>query len=284
MASALTVVPSSARAIEKDLAALWSAVAKDGPVARASMSNLVIVSDAADQHSPGSLLEDPVVSRVARRHPARIIALEYEPGERRACGPSEASVGVLTFGDGKSRFGVEMIAVHVSCAERSLPSIVRALARGDVPTTIWWIGDVSAAGAARVLFKLGQQLVYDSRDWRHVKDGLSLVAQVFADGSCPDLADLNWRRLASVRSVLRRARAGQTLEFDASQRDAAAPWLIAGWLTSRGSKVEWTEGGMPVTAGEHIDEAQVIAEELHSLRRDHELRDSVLAAAKLAAS
>lgn len=283
MASALTVVPSSARAFEKDLAALWRTVAKDGPVARASMSNLVIVSDAADQHSPGGLLEDPLISRVARRHPARIIALEYEPGERRACGPSEASVGVLTFGEGQSRFGVEMIAVHLSCADRSLPSIVRGMTRGDVPTTIWWIGDVSSAGAARVLFKLGQQVLYDSRDWRDVKEGLSLVAQVFADGSCPDLADLNWRRLANVRSVLRRARAGQTLEFDAAQRHTAAPWLVAGWLASRGATVVWTEGGIAIDTGQ-IDEAQAIAEELHSLRRDHELRDSVLAAAKLAAS
>src|SRR5687767_1382175 len=153
MAAALTSAPSSAHTVEVDLAALWCDVAAAGPISRAAMSNLVIVGDRTDR-GPAALLEEPLVAAVARLHPARIIALEYHAGAR-ACPPTAATVGIMTFGAGQPRYGVEMIAVRLECAGASLPSVVRALTRGDMPTTIWWKGDLSASPAAITLLELG---------------------------------------------------------------------------------------------------------------------------------
>jgi hypothetical protein len=84
MASALRTAPSSAREIENDLAALWRDVAADGPVSRASMSNLVAVSEAAGGHPVAALLH-PLITQVARLHPARVIALEYGADASQPC-------------------------------------------------------------------------------------------------------------------------------------------------------------------------------------------------------
>jgi hypothetical protein len=276
MASALRTAPSSARGIEDDLAALWRDVAADGSVSRASMSNLVAVSDAAGEHPVDALLKNPLITQVARLHPARVIALEYGAGASQPCGPSTASVGVLTFGSNGPRYGIEMIAVQVACVEASLPSIVRRLTRGDVPTTIWWMSDLSVAASARVLLTLGQQLLYDSREWRQVADGFSLLEQLIDSGRRPDLADLNWRRLQPLRDRLENYERSSPVRLKNGQPTAAS-WLLAGWLRTRGIPVTFDVDGLEA-ADMDEDYAAAVAAELHSLQGDHELRQSIKAA------
>jgi len=126
-----TVDPSR---IERALAELWLDAAQDGPLSRAVMSNLVVVRPNASLGPDAQEDPDSDIVRIAQQHPARTILLAYTQSGR-AARPAHASIGVVTFGAGGTRYGVEIIEVEAACTDRSVPSIVRRLARGDVPTT-----------------------------------------------------------------------------------------------------------------------------------------------------
>jgi hypothetical protein len=153
---------STLESIETDLSTLWRELARDAPTtARAVMSNLVVFregSPAADDADETPALDSVEVIEVASRHPARIIVLAHS-----RCGPESpaaivAAVGILTFGAGEARHAVEQIAIRSRCAEASLPSIVRRLTFGDVPTSVWWTGDLSQSALLIALVTMGRQL------------------------------------------------------------------------------------------------------------------------------
>jgi hypothetical protein len=250
--------PSAAENIDDDLAALWREVAREAPVSRAVMSNLVIFCRCAagDDVDLASSPEGVPIDDVARNHPARIILLHHDPdapGENAAPGaplgvpsaaaapgaPLAARVGVLTFGPPDARYGVEQIVIRSACGETALPSIVRRFTLGDVPTSVWWTEDLSGTRPLAPLVAIGRQLLYDSRRWRDVRDAVLALAPLLSDPFGPDLADVNWRRLLPVRQALIHA-VGSS---DASKRErltsvsirhrrgeAALAWLLAGWL------------------------------------------------------
>ena len=223
--------PSTPDSIEADLASLWRDAGKSGPISRALMSNLVVVSRCRSF---------PAMDDVARRHPARMILLGYTAGAEQHDAPESAEVGLLTIGEATSRYGVELIAVHTACADESIHSIVRACTLGDVPTTVWWTGDLSDPVPPTALTTTGRQLVYDSRLWHDVKAGVDSAIDVLGRAKAPDLADLNWRKLAAVRSALVHVlRVEQSRDLKAPNvhvthrpGEAAAGWLIAGWLSA----------------------------------------------------
>jgi glucose-6-phosphate dehydrogenase assembly protein OpcA len=145
---------------------------------------------------------------------------------------------VLTFGAPGAQFGVEQIAIRSACAEASLPSIVRRLALGGVPTSIWWTDDFAAGPPLDALVRMGRQIVYDSRQWTDFRRGLQ-ATQTIASTTRTDLADLTWQQLSAIREAL--AHAVDSLsedderEFDAivirhRRDDLALAWLLAGWI------------------------------------------------------
>ncbi len=249
---------SSPAAIEDDLALLWRDAARDGPVARALMANLVIYRDrpATDEVDLAAPIEGVPVDDVAQRHPSRLILLHHG-GQPNPSAPIGATISILLFGPPNARFGVEEIAVRSTCAEASLPSIVRRLSLGDIPTSIWWPEDLSRATPLDSLVTMGRQLVYDSRRWRDVRGGVLALAPVIAREHGPDLADLNWRRLTPMRIALTQALApplGPALGHDAGAvrmriahrpGDEALAWLLAGWIGSRLDRVD--AAALPVT-------------------------------------
>jgi glucose-6-phosphate dehydrogenase assembly protein OpcA len=222
---------SSPESIEADLAALWREASLEGPVSRALMSNLVVVS-------PTRTFEG--IEEVARRHPARTILLSYTSGAEAVAGPEIVRVGLLTFGDGAARYGLELIAVHTVCADRSIPSIVHALTIGSVPTTVWWDADLSEPAPPETITSLGRQLVYDSAHWKDVKTGVAVAAAVLSQAQPPDIVDLNWRRLAPLRDAIVHAIKAEdegaalaSVRVTYAPPCAAAAWLLAGWLAAR---------------------------------------------------
>jgi glucose-6-phosphate dehydrogenase assembly protein OpcA len=252
---------SSPAAIEEDLAALWADAGRDAPVARALMANLVVFRDCpAEEHvNLSAPIEGLPIDEVVERHPSRLILLHHggrpEPGA-----PVGATISVLLFGPIGARFGVEEIAVRSTCAEASLPSIVRRLALGDVPTSIWWTEDLSAGTPLEALVTMGRQLLYDSRRWADLHRGFLALAPLALHPHGPDLADLNWRRLLPLRQAL--THAVQTMIPPADARDQrglalrvrhrrderALAWLLAGWFASR---LDWTAAReWPVTFDE----------------------------------
>src|SRR5262249_1406976 len=140
-------------------------------------------------------------------HPSRVILIEVEQGRSALRPPWDAAVGILTFGPPKARYAVEEIGVRSACANQSLPSIVRRLIRGDMPTSVWWTSDLSLSAPPLELVAMGQQLVYDSSGWHDVQNGVKQLAPFFETRYARrvHLADLNWRRLSSVRHALVRA-------------------------------------------------------------------------------
>jgi len=239
-------------AIEADLAELWREVGQHSRVARAVMSNLVVVRErsstrAAAGIDPDALAKDLPLDEVAARHPSRVIVIQHDAAPQAARAPSAVSVGVVTFGPPHARYGVEQVVVHAACAERSLPSIVRRLLRGDVPTSVWWTDDLADVPPIEGIVTMARQFIYDSRGWRDVR------AAAHALTALPDrldLADLNWRRLTPLRHALIQAcrdadidclkRADVAIVYRPSE-DALA-WLTVGWLTAR---LGWTASAPP---------------------------------------
>jgi glucose-6-phosphate dehydrogenase assembly protein OpcA len=251
---------SSPAAIDEDLAVLWRDASRGGPVARALMANLVVYRDcpATEQVDLAAPVTRVPVDEVACRHPSRVILLHHG-GEPDLCAPIGASVCILLAGPPTARFGVEQIAVRSACAEASLPSIVRRLALGDVPTSIWWTEDLSRTTPLEALVTLGRQLVYDSRDWHDARRGVLALAPVINHTHAPDLADLNWRRLTSMRQALTQALGPPVGPIDARAvrlrvrhrpGDETLAWLLIGWFASR---LDWFEGDLPATVEEHGD-------------------------------
>jgi glucose-6-phosphate dehydrogenase assembly protein OpcA len=266
MASAVahrTWCESTPEAVEADLAALWREIARHGVVARAVMSNLIVIrlresssdsigENAASRSSTGAgrASESDLLEAVVARHPSRAIVIERLPGDPALRAPVGASVGVSIFGPPNARYGVESVVVRSACADACLPSIIRRLVRGDIPTSIWWTEDVSRALASlRTLVTMGRQLVYDSRRWQDVGAGLYAVAALAAEGTV-DLADLNWRRLAPLRHALEHAATSgdptvvtaERVRIRHQSNERALAWLLAGWMAA---KLGWTGSAWP---------------------------------------
>src|SRR6266850_3077962 len=185
--------------IEADLAVLWREIGQQRPVARAVMSNLVVVRERpagrdADAVNADEVAKDLPLDEVVARHPSRVILIQHDRAPQTACAPTAVSVGIITFGPPHARYGVEQIVVQSACAEQSLPSIVRRLLRGDVPTSVWWTDDLSRTPPLDAIVEMARQLVYDSRGWRDVRQGVLAVARFLGRDRRLDLADLNWRR------------------------------------------------------------------------------------------
>jgi glucose-6-phosphate dehydrogenase assembly protein OpcA len=246
MASALNETPvrtsraSTPESIDADLAALWRELAQiDAPIARAVMSNLVVVRDRLDVDGAEleAMLAGLPIDEVVARHPSRLIVLEHEAGREDPAAPFAAAVGIVVFGSTEARYGVEEIAVRAACAEASLPSIVRRYIRGDLPTSVWWTADVADRPPLEAFVTIGRQLVYDSRGWRDVRAGIRALAPIVAERRI-DLADVNWRRLTPLRQALEQLAgtgtpaaffAGAEIRIVHRAEDGALAWLLAGW-------------------------------------------------------
>jgi glucose-6-phosphate dehydrogenase assembly protein OpcA len=239
-----------AESIEAGLAELWREIGRQAPVARPVMSNLVIFrnrsSGGADRLE--ALVEGLPIEEVMARHPSRIILIAHEHG-RVECEPAAAGIGIVTFGPPQARYGVEQIAVQASCADASLPSIVRRFVRGDVPTSVWWAEDLSQVPPVPALVSMGRQLLYDSSAWRDVRRAVLSLTPIVRDRRA-DCADVNWRRLAPVRQALVHAaesmQAGDLrhagVRITHRPGEAALAWLLGGWLAAR---LQWPDAAAP---------------------------------------
>jgi glucose-6-phosphate dehydrogenase assembly protein OpcA len=259
----------SPEAIDDELAGLWRDAGRDGPVARALMANLVVFREkqARERVDLEAPIDDVPIEEVVRRHPSRVIVLMHgATGDLRS--PFGATISIFLFGQPPLRFGVEQIAVRSACAEASLPSIVRRLALGDVPTSVWWTEDFSHATPLQSLVDMGRQLVYDSRHWRDIRAAVLALAAIASGPNEPDLADLNWRRLAPMRQAITQALAPSNgaatvksvrLRIRHRPGDAALAWLLAGWFCSRVGFAADADWPIAIEEARHGDEVLAAA-------------------------
>jgi glucose-6-phosphate dehydrogenase assembly protein OpcA len=228
--------------IELTLSSLWRDVARQEQVARAVMSNLVVYRERGGRGAHAvDTVEDLPLDDVVARHPSRVILIDHERADEHAAPPCDARVGVVIFGPPHARYAVEEIAVQSACAVRSLPSIIRRVLRGDVPTSVWWAQDLSLSPPIEEIVFMGRQLVYDSRQWRDVRRGILALTPLVERDERIDLADLNWRRLAPLRRAL--VHASESMNLDPLRHarvrirhrpgDGALAWLTFGWLSAQ---------------------------------------------------
>lgn len=242
--------PSRPEAIEGDLAALWRDVARQTRVARAVMSNLIVFHERPRDRAPSASDargSDPILEAVVARHPSRVIVIEHECGGQIPSGPMSANVGVMVFGPPGAQYAIEEVVVRSACAEASLPSILRRILRGGVPTAVWWAEDLSRVPPMLEVTRLGRLLVYDSRQWRDVPGGMKALARLVEPTSGVGLADLNWRRLTTLRRSL--AHAAKSLHsvpvrgtITHVRGDETLGLLLAGWLAAR---LKWPAAAWP---------------------------------------
>src|SRR4029453_7704275 len=181
---------SAPATIERDLAELWRDVCAKGPVARAIMSNLVIVRAARVERRAGVSID-----AVAGQHPSGGLIIDHEQPGSGPCEITGARVGVVTYGPPEARYGVEQVAVRSACTDESLPALIRRLVRGERPISVWCAEDLSNVPLLASIVDMGRQLVYDSRQWASVGKGV----QALEPWQHLDLADVNWGRPRALR-------------------------------------------------------------------------------------
>jgi glucose-6-phosphate dehydrogenase assembly protein OpcA len=135
---------------------------------------------------------------------------------------------------------VEQIVVRAPCASASLPSIVRGLVLGSLPTIVWWADDLSRSSPLHEVMAMGRQLLFDSRQWRSARDGARVAMSVLNRTPHLDLCDVNWRRLLRLRQVLVAAVSNaasappKRWRLRHRQGESVLAYLAGAWLTARG--------------------------------------------------
>jgi len=239
--------PVDVERIERELTAMWSeppaGAPGEQPVTRACMSNLIVFTP--EQSRAATIGEE--LMPIVEHHPSRVLMLV---GEAAASGEDlEAYVSALCHLGERGR---QVCSEHVVIsardeARRRLPSAVRPLVLGDLPTALWWEGG-DPPGLAGDLFReladMASQVVFDSFGWRDPARGLAATATwaAGADASA-GISDLAWTRLASWRSLIGQALdpsvapgALATLhevELTHGPDAASQAWLLGAWLASR---------------------------------------------------
>ncbi len=254
--------PVDVAAIERELAGLWretSSASEGGPaILRACMSNLVVFC--ADPEEARSA--EPEIAAVVERHPSRVMLLVAQGTPRDDA--LDASVSAMCHLTGPGR-AVCSEHVMVSAGRRALaalPSAVRGLLIGDLPTSLWWATrEPPPAGGPLFgeLAGLADQVIYDSAEWKDPAAGVVETARWVEESARAAVSDLAWRRLKPWRRALGQALDPERLpgalaaleELDLAHGPHGLPeaWLLVGWLAGR---LGWRPRRARVSPGSEI--------------------------------
>ncbi|MFQ5830667.1 MAG: glucose-6-phosphate dehydrogenase assembly protein OpcA, partial [Candidatus Methylomirabilia bacterium] len=158
----------------------------------------------------------------------------------------------------------QMCSEHVTIraggpGSRRLPSTVRSLLLGDLPTAMWWASPEAPPLAGDLfseLAELADQMIYDSVAWADPLRQLVVVAK-WVGGERPQaISDLAWRRPRLWRRLIAQSldpmSAPGALESITEVQIEHGPhaltqaWLLAGWLAFR---LGWKPRGGKVAPG-----------------------------------
>jgi glucose-6-phosphate dehydrogenase assembly protein OpcA len=257
LSGALPGIPSRSvdvSALDRELSQLLRP-AKDAadssqPVTRACMSNLIVV---AGKESAPSISNE--LATIAERHPSRVLLLLADPeaGEQ-----IRAAVSALCYRTGGGR---QICSEHVEVAaapseRRRLPSIVRPLLIGDLPTTLWWNAAQAPPLGGEVfdeLAAMADRVIYDSLGWPDpARNVIATADWALREGSAA--CDLAWGRLEPWRRLLAESldpalrpgalEALHSVDVEHGPHALPKAWLLVGWLArclgwrTRGGSVE----------------------------------------------
>jgi glucose-6-phosphate dehydrogenase assembly protein OpcA len=162
----------------------------------------------------------------------------------------------MTYGEADARYGIEVIDLRTACASQSIPSILRSVVRGEVPTTVWWLGNVPSS-APDELTDLARQIVFDSSTWADFSQEAAATLRTAERARTADLVDLSWHRLQPLLSAICRAVSDhptarvkdvQSVEIAHDSAHRGCAQLLAGWARHR-----LAAGGAQVTIVDEHD-------------------------------
>jgi glucose-6-phosphate dehydrogenase assembly protein OpcA len=221
--------------------------ATQAPVLRARMSNLVIFCGSAEL--AGSIAEQ--VPSVVAVHPARVLLVVSDSSS--TTDKVQATLRVRSHSTAEGRMVCsEQVTLRAGAPSACrLPSAVRALLIGDLPTNLWWATPQPPPLAGAMLHELSeraQQIIYDSIGWLEPARGVAATGAWLrrmeqGHGPWRVVSDLNWRRLKYWRRLLAQAFDGdaaagtfQTITevlVEHGPHAVVQAWEIVSWLAAR---------------------------------------------------
>lgn len=243
--------------VERHLAELWRQEgAGEAPVTRACMSNLIAVCRTGDE---SAVIANEIPAIVAR-HPARVFLLL---ADTQAAGVRLDAY--VTTHAREVESAPQVVSEHITleargAATRRLPSAVRGLLIGDLPTTLWWAIPAAPPLGADLfaeLSELAAQVIYDSLGWpdppRHM---VATANWATGDRVQQAVSDLAWRRLKLWRRMLAQAvdpavapgilETVREVTVEHGPHAMTQAWLLTGWFALR---LGWRPVGGRVTGG-----------------------------------
>jgi len=250
--------------IEHELTSLWQAPDNDpqkpSTVTRACMSNMIVYS--ATLEDAKSIPDE--IAAIVQYHPARVLHLVGESYAGK--GDIQAHVSAfcsLVATGGKHICSEQITLLAAGHAARRLPSIVRSLLIGDLPTALWWEAHVPPPAGGDVfaeLMAMSTQVIYESQGWLDPVRAMIATADWARSEQAPEvLADLEWRRLKTWRRLISQAMDPSVLpgaldnitevRLEHGPHALAKSWMLAGWLVA---KLGWQPEGGKVSPGVEI--------------------------------
>lgn len=227
-------------AIEQTINALWRETASGGDeaVIRASILNLVVVTDARDRAAVSE-----VVAELTVTHPCRAVVVLADPESSEEGISAEVSAQChISLGKRKQVCSEMVILTARGASVAESHTVVSALVNSDLPTCLWW--RVSTPPEGHLFDQLAEtcnHLVLDSRLLIQRSEARSAHA-LLATGGRQSVGDLSWGRLNPWRAALAALydvpsyrphldRLGLiSIECNPSTPE---PLLLAGWLAGR---------------------------------------------------
>jgi|GEM_PF-2353087 len=242
------------QSIEDELTALWAANANDrddeGAIIRARVLNLLAYVTDEDTLKQ----TDDIIFDTAAVHPCRAVLMlgeaEKESKDIEAFVSSRCHLG----GSGKRHLCIEQVTM---CASGEfaveLPSAALPLLVPDLPSFLWWRGDLSFDDSIfKTLSRSVDRVVIDSSEMSDVENGMIKLSEAFKRKDTAAISDLNWARLTEWRSVIAAVfdspEHRELLDEITSIEIASSPLhgktnakavLLAGWLAS---SLGWRSG------------------------------------------
>lgn len=233
-------------AIERELAQLWrheGAPDGEAPVTRACMSNLIAVCHSSDELAT----VNNEIPAIVCRHPARVLLLLADARQEGA----RLEAYVTTHAhivEGRQQVVSEHVIIEARGAVvRGLPSAVRGLLVGDLPTALWWATSEAPSQGGQLfaeLADLADQVIYDSLGWPNaLHHPLATARWAVGDRARQAVSDLAWRRLKLWRRLMAQAldpavapgilQGVREIEVEHGHHAMTQAWLLTAWLALR---------------------------------------------------
>ena len=228
----------SVEEIQAELNSIWTAKG-DSVAARAATFNLIVY----ESPERVNLALPSTVEAIASQNPCRVINLQSLPEGQGDVLQAQVAAYCPIRQDKGALVCCEYITLQASptAFERTC-STISSLLIADLPTYLWWQGDLDLQSRLfQLLVSVSHRIIVDSSTFLNPEEDLREMQQLADGGNY--VGDLNWRRLNSWQELTaqafdppeRRSSLGAidrvTIDYQADNPCQA--WMYLGWFASR---------------------------------------------------